>query len=607
MIMNHTLPTTRRGFLQTTGYLTLAFAIPLHSALSQTNDGKPRLPGDLQNNRKLSAWLRINANQTVTLLVGKVELGQGVLTAVSQVCADELDIDLQRVQVISGDTALVPDEGVTAGSFSMPYCATAVQYASAEVRSILLGLAAYKLNQPVTSLAVKDGQILAPNGSSASYWDLVIGESLSREATGLVKPKPTSQHRYIGQSVLRIDLTPKILGDAKFLHEHRPAGMLFGHLVRPPTYAAKLLSVNLTSAQKMPGVVKVVRNGSFLGVIAQREEQALAAANTLSASAQWQVEKNLPTHEGIFNWLRNTKPNRVIETKIQPRVGGEAPTQTIEETYYRPYHMHASIGTSAAIATMGADGVMLIQTHSQSVFETGIAISKLLGLDPNKVRCQHMQGAGCYGHNLADDAAADAALLAMAVPGKPVRLQYTREQEHKWEPYGSAMVIQTKAGVDAQGNVLDWDLQIWSTPHGTRPGGDPGNLLSARYLEKPFVQPTPINGGPPNYAADRNGIALYDFAGHKVQTHFITDMPLRASSTRGLGAYANVFAIESFMDELAFAAKADPLAYRLRFLKDERARDVLQKASEKLGWSSWQKASNRGRGIGFARYKNIAC
>jgi len=603
--MQKHLSASRRSFLKTTGYLSLAFAIPLDSALSQA-DAKSRLPGDLNNNRKLSAWLRVNANQTVTLLVGKVELGQGILTAVSQICADELSIDLKRVQVISGDTALVPNEGVTAGSFSMPYCATAVQYASAEVRAILLELAAQKLGQPVNSLSVEDGKIIGKNGSSTHYWDLILGESLEREATGSVKPKPADQHRYIGYSMQRIDLTPKILGEAKFLQEHRPAGMLFGHLVRPPTYASKLLSVNLTAAQKMPGVIKVVRNGSFLGVIAQREEQALAAANALNTSAKWQVEKKLPTHEGIFDWLRQTKPSRIIETKMQPRVGGDAPAKTIEATYYRPYHMHASIGTSAAIATMGADGVMLIQTHSQSVFETSIAIAKMLGLEPSKVRCQHMQGAGCYGHNMADDAAADAALLAVTVPGKPVRLQYTREQEHKWEPYGSAMVIQTKAGVDANGHVLDWDMQIWSTPHGTRPGGEPGNLLSARYLEKPFAQPVPTNGGPPNFAADRNGIALYDFAGHKVLTHFITDMPVRVSSTRGLGAYANVFAIESFMDELALAANMDPLAYRLRFLKDERARDTLQKAAEKFGWDSWKKTPNRGRGIGFARYKNIA-
>jgi CO/xanthine dehydrogenase Mo-binding subunit len=597
---------TRRGFLKTAGYLSLAFSIPLDNALSQATDNKPRLPGDLQNNRKLSAWLQINANQTVTLMVGKVELGQGILTAVSQVCADELDIDIKRIQLISGDTALVPNEGVTAGSFSMPYCATAVQYASAEVRAILLGLAAEHLKQPAAHLSVKDGKIFAANGASVTYWDLVIGESLNREATGTIKPKPSSAHQYIGQSIQRPDLASKMMGESKFVQEHHPAGMVFGHLVRPPTYVAKLISVNTAHVQKMPGVIKVVRNGSFLGVIAKREEQALAAAQALNASAKWQVEKKLPTHEGIFDWLKSTKPNKVIETKNQTRAVGESPSKTVEATYYRPYHMHASIGTSTAIATFGADGVMVIQTHSQSVFETSVAIAKMLGLEPNKVRCQHMQGAGCYGHNMADDAAADAALLAMAVPGQPVRLQYTREQEHKWEPYGSAMVIQTKAGLDANGNVLDWDLQIWSTPHGTRPSGHPGNLLSARYLEQPFAQPTPINGGPPNYAADRNGIALYDFPGHKVLTHFITEMPLRVSSTRGLGAYGNVFAIESFMDELAVASQVDPLAYRLRFLKDERARDVLQQAAEKFGWQGWQKTSNRGRGIGFARYKNIA-
>ncbi len=606
--MSLKINTTRRGFLQSTGYLTLAFAIPLEDALSQgaPASAQPRLAGDLNTHRKLSAWLRVNANKTVTLMVGKVELGQGILTAVTQICADELDIDLKMVQVISGDTALVPNEGVTAGSFSMPYCATAVQQASAEVRAILLQLAADKLKEPVTSLSVKDGLIQSTSGAQVAYWDLVVGEALNREATGQVKFKPASEYRYIGRPVPRLDLAPKMLGQEMFLQEHHPAGMLYGHLVRPPTYQAKLLSVNLALVQRMPGVVKVVRNGSFLGVIAKREGQALAAAKALTATAKWKVEKVLPGDDGIFDWLRKTTPNKIIQTKVQPRVGGPVPAKTMQATYYRPYHMHASIGTSAAIATLGADGVMLIQTHSQSVFETSLAISKMLGMAPDKVRCQHMQGAGCYGHNLADDAAADAALLAAAVPGKTVRLQYTREQEHLWEPYGSAMVIQTQAGLDAQGNVLDWDLQLWSTPHGTRPSGEPGNLLSARYLEKPFTLPVPVNGGPPNYAADRNAIALYDFPGHKVLTHFITEMPLRASSTRGLGAYANVFAIESFIDELAVAAQVDPVEYRLRFLKDERARDALVKAAEKFGWASWRKTEGRGRGIGFARYKNIA-
>ena len=600
---------SRRHFLKRAGFLTLGFAIPLldvHSQQAATSD-KPRLPGDLQVNRNLSAWIRIQSeDQSVLLMVGKVELGQGILTAVVQVCADELDVEMTRVKVVSGDTALVPNEGTTAGSFSMPNCATAVRQAAAEVRAILLGLAEVRLGQPAAGLSVRDGMVQAASGAKTSYWDLLIGESLQREATGQVKTKPLGEHRYVGRSVPRLDLTPKILGQAMFVQELRPKGMAFGQVVRPPTYGARLIAVDTAPIARMPGVIKVLRDGSFLGVIATREGQAQAAALALQQSCQWQVPRALPGTDGMPDWLLKTKPDRIIETKKQARSTPGQVTRTIEASYYRPYHMHASIGTSAALATLGADGVLTVQTHSQSVFETGEAIAKMLGLPLAKVRMQHVQGSGCYGHNMADDAAADAALLAMAVPGTPVRLQYSREQEHQWEPYGSAMVIKARAGLDAQGNVLDWDLTLWSTPHGTRPGGNPGNLLSARYLEKPFPMPKPQNGGAPNFAADRNGIALYDFPGHNVLTHFITEMPLRVSSTRGLGAYANVFAIESFMDELAHSVGADPVAYRLRFLKDERARDAIVRAAEKFGWSQWQKSPGRGRGIGFAKYKNIA-
>jgi len=598
----------RRSLLKSLGYFSLAFGIPLQSEVSLADalNNKPALPGDLNTNRKLSAWLKINADKTVTLLVGKVELGQGVLTAVSQVCAEELDVEMFRVKVISGDTALVPNEGVTAGSFSMPYCATAVQYASAELRSILLGLASEKLKTPLEGLSVQDGLIKSVTGLSVSYWDLVLGAALEKEATGLVKPKDPSQYKLIGKNVIRVDFPKKMTGQEIFIQELRPKGMVYAHIVRPPSYLSELLSVDESVARTMPGVLKVVKNGRFLGVIAKREQQALAAANELSKSAKWAEHTELPTHEGIFDWLLKTKPNKIIATKQQVRASAEVPTKVIEATYFRPFHMHASIGTSCAIATLDGEGQLLIQTHSQSVFETSLAIAKMLGMDPSKVRCQHQQGAGCYGHNMADDAAADAALLACAYPGVPVRLQYTRQQEHQWEPYGSAMVIKTKAALDDQGKILDWDLQLWSNPHGTRPSGEAGNLLSARYLQKPFELPLPINGGPPNYAADRNAIALYDFPGHQVLTHFITDMPVRVSSTRGLGAYANIFAIESFIDELAHAFKADPVEYRLRYLKDARARDVIQKAAAMLGWGAVVKKPGHGRGIGFAKYKNIA-
>ena len=599
--------TSRRRFLKGAGALTLSFSVPLVDVYSQTAPEKPRLVGDLQTNRMLSAWIRIqSADKSVLLMVGKVELGQGILSAMQQVCAEELDVDFSRIRMISGDTALVPNEGTTAGSFSMPNGASAVQQASAEVRAILLGLAATQLGQPTAGMSVNDGVITAANGAKITYWDLLVGQSLQREADGKAKPKPIGEHRVIGRSVPRPDLDDKIAGRPIFLQEQHPAGMLYGYVVRPPAYTARLISLDTAPIERMPGVVKVVRSGSFLGVVATREAQALAASQAMSAAAKWNVPKALPTTAGVENWLMKAPVDKVIETKRQPRLSPGTVAKVVEASYFRPYHMHASIGTSAGIATLGSDGVLVVQTHSQSVFETRMAIAKMLDMPLEKVRLQHMQGSGCYGHNMADDAAADAALLAVAVPGKPVFLQYTREQEHQWEPYGSAMVIKTKAGLDAQGNILDWDLTLWSTPHGTRPGGQAGNLLSARYLEKPFAIPKPVNGGAPNFSADRNAIALYDFPGQNVTTNFITDMPVRVSSTRGLGAYANVVAIESFIDELAFASGVDPVEYRLRFMKDPRARDSIVKAAEKFGWSQWRKRPGYGRGIGFAKYKNIA-
>ncbi|WP_293857933.1 molybdopterin cofactor-binding domain-containing protein [uncultured Alsobacter sp.] len=595
---------SRRSMLKAGGFIALGFSLLGPEAFAQ-QQGNANLQGDLKQWPKISSWLRINADQTVTLLVGKVELGQGILTAVSQLCADELDIDIKRLKLISGDTALVPDEGVTAGSFSMPNCGTAVRQVSAEARALLLSLAAKSLGTEAATLKVADGKVTAPDGKSVTYWDLVKGQELEVQASGTAAMKPASERRYIGKPFGRVDIPAKVTGTAIYVHDYRPAGMVHGRVVRPPAARAKLAAIDAAAVESMPGVIKVVRDGSFLGVVARREEQALAAASKLSQVVKWDVETGGPTSETIYDWLLAT-PSKDTVIKDQKRSGGPAPAATVEQTYKRPYQMHGTIGPSTAVATYDAAGSLLIQTHSQSVFETGTAIAKMLGLEPSKVRCQHMQGSGCYGHNGADDVAADAALLARAVPGTPVRVQWSRRDEHKWEPYGSAMLLKVKADVDADGNILDWTYDLWSTSHGVRPSGQAGNMLAAGYLEKPFERPVPVNGGPPNYAADRNAIALYEFPGQKVTTHFITQMPVRASSTRGLGAYANVFAIESSIDELAARAKADPVEYRLRYLKDQRGRDVLTKAAEAFGWSKWEKKAGHGRGIAFARYKNLA-
>jgi nicotinate dehydrogenase subunit B len=607
--MNAQSKISRRQVLQTTGFLSLAFVTPSKlfaqaepEALGMA--GGPGLPHDMMDNPMLSSWLRINSDGTVTLLIGKVELGQGNRTALAQVCAEELGVDFGRLQIIAGDTKLCPDEGVTSGSTSMPDGGTAVQYASAEVREILFGLAATKLGQSAETMKVKDGTITAANGKTATYWDLVIGKALDVKATGKPKMKDPAAYTIEGTSVPRLDIPAKITGGEIFIQDMHPEGVVYGMVARPPNYRSKLISIDTKPIEMMPGVIKVVRNGSFLGVIAKTKDEAMAASAALGTAGKWQVPNDMIGNAGIYEWLLKA-PSRPQVIHEQKR-SGAAPAKTIEATYQRPYVMHGSIGSSAAIAQLGADGVMTIHTHSQSVWQTAEAIAKMLKVATAKVRCIHTQGSGCYGHNMADDAAADAALLAAAVPGTIVKLQYTRAQEHQWEPYSSAMVIKIKAGVDSVGNVLDWETDVWSTSHATRPGGVAGNLLSARYLDPPFEQPTPKDIPGPSYGSARNAIPLYEFPGQTITTHFVSEMPIRVSSTRSLGAYANVFALETFIDELARDANVDPLEYRLRFLKDDRARAILMKAADLFGWSKYERKPNQGRGIAFARYKNFA-
>jgi nicotinate dehydrogenase subunit B len=601
--MNKPFTMDRRKFIQASGgFLAISFAIGGRAFAA----GGGELPRDLDRNPSLDSWIRIGADGTVTLLIGKVELGQGSVTAAAQCCCDELGISWDRINVISGDTTQGPDEGTTAGSSSSPNCMPAVQQASAEVRKILVDMAATKLGVDAGSLSVSDGTI-SGSGKSVTYWDLVDGLDLNVDATGNAELIPVDQHHYIGGEVGRLDIPAKMTGEQIFVQEMNPEGVVFGAVARPPTYRATLKGLDLSAIESMPGVIKVIRNGSFLGVVAEHQDQAWAAADAMEKQSEWSIPSDLPTSDGIYNWLMEDGAWKETVYLDQKREGGGEPAKTYEQTYLRPYQMHGSIGTSAAVAQLDeSTGETTIYTHSQSVFSTGAAIAKMLGVDESKIHCIHTQGAGCYGHNNADDAAADAALLAQAVPGRPVKLQYTRAHEHRWEPYGSAMAVTVSASVDADGNVLDWAKYIYSTTHSTRPGGDPGHLLSGRYLDPPFELKPGRDFGGPNYGSARNGIPDYEFPGMLMATRFRSEMPVRVSAHRGLGAYANVFAHESFMDELAHEAGVDPLEYRLRFLKDERRRAVLMKAAELFGWDKWEGGRGRGRGIAVAQYKNHA-
>jgi nicotinate dehydrogenase subunit B len=596
-------PLTRRTFAKGLSGIVVAFTLDPRALLAQE---PPRLPGSLQNNRLLESWIRINADGTATVFTGKVELGQGIVTALAQIAAEELDLPLARVKMVSGDTGATPNEGMTAGSQSIENSGTALRLAAAEVRSLLLALAAPRLEMGADSLSVADGVISAANGRKISYGELADAINLRREATAKVAPKPAGLHRIVGQSIPRFDIPAKVTGGAVYVQDMRPAGMVHGRVVRPPRYGAKLESVDEAKAKAIPGVIAVVRDGSFLGVIAEREEQAVKARLALSEAARWTEGPALPDPARLFEHLKSLpSKNAVIGVRQAPM---PANVRTVEATYTKPYMAHASIGPSCALAEL-RDGQYTVWTHSQGVFPLRGEIAKTLKVVPSAVRCVHVEGSGCYGHNGADDVALDAALLARAVPGKPVRLQWMREDEFAWEPYGPAMAMQAKAALDAAGRIVDWNYELWSNSHSTRPASTSGhNVLASWYLAEPQRMGPPTSPPQPAGGGDRNSIPLYDFPNQRVEHHFVQDMPLRVSALRTLGAYANIFALESFLDELAAAAGADPVAFRLAHMKDTRARAVIEEVARIANWKAGEPGTGtRGRGIGFSKYKNLAC
>jgi nicotinate dehydrogenase subunit B len=604
--MSATPGVSRRDVLKTSGALVIGFALAPRVVIAQ--DKPAPLPGSLNANRMLDAWLSIDPNGTVTIFTGKIELGQGIGTALSQIAADELDVNLERIQVVSGDTARTPNEGQTAGSLSVEQSGTALRFACAEARDVLVSAAAAKLGVPAPELRVSDGTVAAPSGATATYWDLAGSADLKREATAKVKPKPASEYRWVGRSVPRRDIPKKFTGGAAYVQDIRLPGMVFGRVVRPPSPGAQLLSVDEAAARRLPGVVAVVRDGNFLAVAAAREEQAIRAREALKASARWKETASLPPEgDALYRHLMSVPvPGQTVAEKTSVTV--TAPTKTLEALYTRPYQCHASMGPSCAVAQW-QEGKLVVWTHSQGVFPLRGELAKVFDLRPQDIRCVHAEGAGCYGHNGADDVALDAALLARATGGRPVKLQWMRDDEFAWEPYGSAMVMKLSGGIDAQGNVVSWSHELWSHPHNTRPGASPGvNLLAARHLATPRSPGLPADVPQPAGGSDRNAIPLYDFPNVKVVKHYIAEAPIRTSALRTLGGYANVFALESFVDELAAVAGADPVDFRLRHLKDPRARAVIEAAAQRAGWRPNAKGDGaRGRGFAFARYKNLAC
>ncbi len=566
------------------------------------------LPKALVDNPYLDQWVRIEPDGKVRFMSGKVELGQGVATALSQLMAEELDVDPARVVLVSGETGATPDEMFTAGSLTIEVSGAAVRLVGAEIRSIFRGEAAARLSCEPGELSVQDGSFVRGDGETGlSYWSLAGEVDLHRTATGSASPKPAGAFGVIGRSLPRLDLPAKIFG-AGFIHDMTLPDMRHVRVLRQPWPGAQIEHLDPESLPRsLAESVEIVRTGDFAALLGRREEDVVHAWELRERFVRWTGGRPVGPGDDEPAALRD----RPIESRTVERGEGEAlppVARTVRATYARPWLAHGSIGPSCALALF-EDGRLTVWTHSQGVYPLRRSIASALGLDLEAVTVVHRQGAGCYGHNGADDAAFDAALVARERPGMPVRVLWMREDELGSSPLSPAMEVSIEVGLGEDGRPVTWTADILSPVHGSRPGMGGGiHLLAAQALPDAPEEPKPTDiPDAAGAGGARNAFSLYDIPQQRLVHRLVTAPPVRSSAMRGLGAFANVFAIEMMMDELAEAAGADPVAYRLSCLSDPRARQVVEAAAEMASWNGpGETGSGRGRGFAFSRYKNRA-
>jgi len=561
------------------------------------------IPVQLVETPRIGAWLSLQAGR-VHVRTGRVELGQGNLTALLQIAADELDVDVDQVRISGGDTRQSPNEGFTSGSLSITQSGTAIRWAASAARQALLSVAARRLAVSLERLNVLSGQIYVDSEKSAlSYWDVAGEVDWEQDATELAAPKLSDARKVAGKSIPRIDLVDRIAGEP-FVHDLTFPGMVFGRLVHPPCMGAKLLSLDMNRLGGRPGVLKVWRNGEITGLIAESTHAANAACEWAYRTAEWDLPENAPTH--ALDAISQSQ-----EDLLPVQAQGDVSTfdgAMVTHRVSRPYLSHGSIGPSAAIAIWENDRLR-IWSHAQGPYPLRDAIATVLGLSKDAIDVIHHPGAGCYGHNGADDVALDAALLAVGYPGRAVKVVWSRADEFRCAPLAPGMVTRVSVGLDSTHTIQAMDVIVNSAPHGNRPGrnGSP-NLRAAAFLNPPFP-PSKSNDIPLNAGggADRNAVPIYDIPNVRVQKRIVHKLPYRTSSMRSLGAHLNVYALETLMDKLADDASEDPFEFRLRHLRDDRALNVLRTARDATAELRGRPvAEGCGWGLGFAKYKNTA-
>lgn len=535
----------------------------------------------------VGAWLDFPAGGGVLLRCGKVDLGTGVRTAMAQIAAEELGTTADRVHVVAGRTGVTPDEGYTAGSRSVREGGAAVRRAAATAREVLLDRAA------ATAAVPREDCELTPEGvrvgdRTVALSDLAALGPMDEPVRADVPTVPYDEYRVVGRPAERPEMADKVVGVPTFVTDVRVPGMIHGRVVRPPAFDSHLLDVDDAS---VPPHVRVVREGDFLGLVADREGEVVAAAAALRVT--WGPGRPLPAHDDLFGWMRRQPCDDLVVRDVGRPAEGRV--EVLERSYRWPFQAHASIGPSCAVADVRDDGVT-VHAAAQGVYQLRSGLANLLGVDSGAVEVVHHEGSGCYGHNGADDVAADAALLSRAV-GAPVRVQWSRRDEFVWARKGPAMLMDRRLGVDAGGRVVSWQGGTWTSTHGGR-AQDPLRFV-AGHLAAGVPAPEDRN----HVGGDRNAAVDYEVGHQHVVLHRLSHSPLPASSLRALGATANAFANEVAMDEAALAAGADPLEFRMRHVQDPRGRAVLQAVARASDWGAPLPVDS-GRGVAYARYEN---
>ncbi len=556
------------------------------------------IPATLEANPILARWVRIEPDGCVRVAFGKVEYGQGVTTALAQIAAEELDVAFERVRVTQAATDRVPDEGLTVGSMSIETSGASVRAACAEVRALFVAEAARRRGCAAAALDVVDGAFVhagAPTGES--YWTLADAVDLERSATGAAVAKSPQRHRIVGRSVPRLDLPAKVFGGG-FIQDLRLPGMLHARVLRQPGPKARLLGLDERAVRRAAGDAEldILIDGAFVALLSHSETAAARAHAAAERSARWENARAFTAADAEPGALK-ALPGIEIELGAPAAPSNR---RQIRATFSRPYISHGSLAPSCALAQFASDRLR-VWTHAQGVYPMRLALQRITGLAASAIDVVHAEGAGQYGNNGADDAAYDAAVIAMRRPNSPIRVQWRREDEFGYAPVGTAMHVELAAELDDAGKLVDWTSEVWSGPHPNR-----GRALAE--LALPRVADDPAAAAPaaadPNllmrFSGGRlNSIPAYDIPATRVREHLVPRTPIKASSLRGLGGPPNIFAAECFVDELAEIAGRDPLAYRLAMLSDRRARTVLERVADRCGWAR-RDALPAGRGLGIA-------